>query len=125
MDPVTTTATIIVVPSSATAHYSVSTSADVMVTITQATPDATTMTIPAATVTVTITANDGTVDSTPMMLSVPFAARTYDPGDVMDPVVAVVRLQVHNLQRLMSVSPLRKQISRLMVLLLRLRQRGQ
>ena len=88
-DTVTTTATIMVVPSSATAHYSVSAPANGMVTITQATADATTMTIPAATVTVTITANDGTVDST-MTLSVAFAVRTYEPGDVTDPVVAVV-----------------------------------
>ena len=75
-DTVTPTATIMVVPSSATAHYSVS-EADGMVTITQA--EATTMTIPAATVTVTITANDGTVDSEPMMLSVAFAAAMYTP----------------------------------------------
>ncbi len=75
---------------SVTAGYTVSPPANGMVTITQPTPNATTTSIPAATVTITITANDGTVDSAAMTLSVPFAARTYDPGDVTDPVVAIV-----------------------------------
>ena len=62
-----------------------------MVTITQPTPDAATPSIPAATVTVTITATDDEMwIQQSATLSVPFAARTYDPGDVTDPVVAVV-----------------------------------